>query len=356
MAENQDGQEKTEDASGKKLEDAKKEGSVPKSQEINTTAVFFGALIILLFYGNTVREELSNFMIYTFSNIDKMTINYLFVTQKIWSMTFFIIKIIGPIMLVIAIFGTIGNIAQTGFFIAPKALEPKFSKLNPISGFKKIIFTKKSLVELLKSILKFVIVGYVAYSTVMDYVDEFPLLIYQTTSQLLEYIFEIVLAIAIKIIMIYVVISALDFWFQKYDFMEEQKMTKQEVKDESKSMEGSPEIKAKIKSMQRAMAQNRMMQDIPDADVVITNPTHYAVALKYDSSSMAAPKIVAKGVDRIAERIKTIAKENDVPIIENVELARALYASADVGDDVPEDLYQAVAEVLAFVYKLKNKK
>ena len=356
MAENQDGQEKSEDATEKKLSEAREKGSIPKSQEVNTTAVMIGAIIILYLYGGVATDKMAFTMKHVFSRLHEITITYSYVVTQLPKTVLLVIVIMGPILFFIMFCGLISNYAQVGILFTLKPLEPKFSKLNPISGIKKVMLSKKSAVELVKNIIKLVIVAYVAYSTVFSRVEEFPYLIYQTMEQLFTYIFDLVAELAIKIVLTYLFIAAFDYWFQKYDFSEEQKMTKQEVKDESKQMEGNPEVKGKIKSLQRRMAMNRMMADVPDADVVITNPTHYAVALKYDAIVMTAPTVTAKGVDLIAQKIKKIAKENDVTIVENVELARALYKTAEVGDSVPEELFQAVAEVLAFVYKLKGRK
>ena len=261
----------------------------------------------------------------------------------------------GPVFLVIMIGGLIANYAQVGFLFTLEPLEPKLSKLDPIKGFKKVLFTKKSLEDLIKNFMKLFVVGYISYSTVMGRIDEFPGLIYLSIEQFFEYLFDLVMELSIKVVLAYIFIAVADAWFQKWNHAEEQKMTKKEVKDEGKSTDGNPEIKGKIKQLQRQMAMNRMMGDVPDADVVITNPTHFAVALKYDSETMAAPTIVAKGQDLVAQKIKRIAKENNVTVVENVELARALYKTANVGDVVPEDLFQAVAEILAFVYRLKGK-
>jgi flagellar biosynthetic protein FlhB len=353
--ENEDGQEKTEDATSKKLEESRNKGSVPKSQEVNTTVVFMSAIGILYVYGSSVKAQFSFIMKHVFSNIHTINITYEYAITQLPKAVLLTFSIMGPILFVIMIGGLIANYSQVGFLFTTKPLEPKLSKINPISGFKKVMFSKKSLEELIKNFMKLFVVGYVSYSTVMGRVDEFPGLIYLSIEQLFEYMFDVVIELSIKVVLAYIVIAVLDAWFQKWNHMEEQKMTKKEVTDETKSSDGNPEIKGKIKHLQKQMAMNRMMGDVPDADVVVTNPTHFAVALKYDSKTMAAPTIVAKGQDLVAQKIKHLAKEHNITIVENVDLARALFKTANVGDVVPEDLFQAVAEILAFVYRLKGK-
>jgi flagellar biosynthetic protein FlhB len=243
---------------------------------------------------------------------------------------------------------------QFKFKISTKPLQPKFSKLNPVSGFKRL-FSKEKIVELLKSIAKVVLISYVVYQTIKGdwvYLVQFydmPL------NQAIEVIGDIVINLGLKISVVFMVIAFMDLFYQKRKFNEDIKMTKQEVKDEYKNSEGDPQIKGKIKSKMREASQRRMMQDVPKADVVITNPTHFAVAIRYNPDEAPAPVVLAKGADYLALKIKEIAKENKVEIVENKPLARMLYANVDIGQQVPPELYQAVAEVLAMVYKLQGK-
>lgn len=246
------------------------------------------------------------------------------------------------------------NMLQFKFQISTKPLKPKFSKLNPISGMKRL-FSKDKIVELIKSIAKIVLIMFIVYSTVKDdwvYLVKFygmPL------NQAIEAIGNIVINMGLKISLVFMIVAFVDLIYQRRKFNNDIKMTKQEVKDEYKNAEGDPQIKGKIRSKMREASQRRMMQDVPKADVVITNPTHFAVAIKYDASTGSAPIVLAKGADYVAQKIKEIARENKVEIVENKPLARMLYANVDIGQEVPPELYQAVAEVLAMVYKMQGK-
>ena len=232
-------------------------------------------------------------------------------------------------------------------------MRPKFSKINPLSGFKRI-FSKDSLFELVKSIVKVALIIYVAYTSIKDHQNDLFLLYDIPLLQVVLLVGTIVIDTGLKISLIYIFIGIADFVYQKHKFKEDMKMTKQEVKDEFKNTEGNPEIKGRQRSKMREASQRRMMQSLPSADVVITNPTHYAVAIKYDAQQHSAPVVLAKGEDFLAQKIKEVAKENNVEIVENKPLARMLYANVDVGQEVPPELYQAVAEVLAFVYSLRE--
>lgn len=243
---------------------------------------------------------------------------------------------------------------QFRFQITTKPLKPKFSKLNPISGMKRL-FSVGKLVELLKSIVKIILIMAIVYTTVKDdwvYLVRFygmPL------NQAIEVIGSVVINMGLKISLVFMIVAFADLFYQRYKFKNDIKMTKQEVKDEYKNAEGDPQIKGKIRSKMQEASRRRMMQDVPKADVVITNPTHYAVAIRYDAETGSAPVVLAKGADLVAQRIKEIARENHVEIVENKPLARMLYANVDIGQEVPPELYQAVAEVLAMVYKMQGK-
>jgi flagellar biosynthesis protein FlhB len=357
LAENQDGQEKSEEPSSKRLDEARQKGNVPKSQEVNSTAILLVVLVIMLIFGSSMKEQLSFIMRHVFSNIHNINIDIDYLSEQIPKVALLILSIIGPITIALLITGVAVNIAQVGLMFTTKPIEPDFKKLNPISGLKRIMFSRKSMVDLAKNIGKLSIVSIVSYLTIMDHQEEFILLIYKSTSEFFDFMFEIILILSIKILIIFIIISVLDFIFQKKDHIRNLKMTKQEVKDESKQMEGDPQVKGRIKSMQRQLTMNRMMSEVPHADVVITNPTHYAIALKYDKDNgMRAPKVIAKGMNKIALKIRAIAEENKVTIVENPLLTRAMYKVVDIGDEVPEEFYETIAEILAYVYSIKNKK
>ena len=245
------------------------------------------------------------------------------------------------------------TIYQVGWKVSTKPLEPKLSKFNPINGFKRI-FSKDSLFELLKSIVKIGIIAYITYSNLKDEANNIFILYEISLNQAIALVGEIILDVGLQIAIVFVLVGLVDYFYQKWKFADEMKMTKQEVKDEYKNTEGDPQIKGRIRQKMREASQRRMMQDVPTADVVITNPTHFAVAIKYDAETSKAPIVVAKGEDFLAQKIKEVAKEHNVQIVENKPLARMLYHNVDIGSEIPPELYQSVAEVLAMVYHMKN--
>lgn len=245
------------------------------------------------------------------------------------------------------------SIVQVGWKVSTKPMKPELSKLNPLNGFKRI-FSKDSLFELVKSILKIVIIIYIAYTSIKDNANDLFALYDLGLNQAVALVGTLIINTGIKISIVYLVIGLADFIYQKHKFNEDMKMTKQEVKDEYKNTEGDPQIKGRQRRKMQEVSQKRMMQDVPKADVVITNPTHFAVALKYEAKVSSAPVVLAKGEDYLAQKIKEVARENKIEIVENKPLARMLYHNVDVGAEIPPELYQAVAEVLAAVYKAKN--
>ncbi|WP_019553180.1 flagellar biosynthesis protein FlhB [Propionispira raffinosivorans] len=345
--------EKTEDPTAKKQSDAKNKGQVGKSQEINSTFVILSGFLALKVFGGSIYNEIVGYMIYIFSHLDQ-PVDVESVMHLFLGMLLVLAKTALPIMAVITITGLTINYFQVGIIFSTEAIGFKLEKLNPITGFGRM-FSKRSLVELAKSILKILVVGFFIYRYLAKEITQLPKLIYADLNSVLHLTSDLVFTLAFQICGVMFVLAVIDYMYQKWEHLQGLKMSKQDVKDENKQSEGDPQIKGKIKQKQREMAMQRMMQEVPKADVIITNPTHFAVALKYEQG-MTAPVIVAKGKDLIAQRIKEIAKEARVVIVENRPLARALYATADIGDVVPQDLYKSVAEVLAYVYRLKNKK
>lgn len=350
-----DGQEKTEDATPRKRQKSREEGNVSKSQEINSVIVMLAAFLMLKLYGKTMFDTISQAARHIFINAGNIDITfgnfkmlYLFIISRLAIIAL-------PVMIVIMIAGVLANYAQIGVLFTLKPLTPNFERLNFIAGAKKLI-SKRSLMELFKSIFKISIVTLIFYYIFKDEYENFLPLIYQSTGQIFVYAAEMTYEIGLKTSLALLILALLDFAFQRYQYEEDLKMSKQEIKEEMKDIEGDPQIKAKIRQIQREMAQNRMMQEVPDSDVVITNPTHIAVAVKYDPSVMNAPFVVAKGEGVIAHKIKEIALEHDIPIIENKLLARMINETTEIGDGIPESLFKAVAEVLAYVYQLKGKK
>ncbi|MBR3456984.1 MAG: flagellar biosynthesis protein FlhB, partial [Selenomonadaceae bacterium] len=300
-----------------------------------------------------IYGEIANYTTYIYGHlmqsVDTETVLQLFIGIMI-----VLAKTVLPVMFAILIMGLGINLFQVGLKFSTEAIEIKLDKLNPINGFGRM-FSKRTLVELVKSILKIVIIGFFLYNYLKDEIFVMPQFIYYDLGTSLEEIARIIFAMIFQVLAVIIILAILDFTYQKWQTTQDLKMTKQEVKDEMKQSEGDPQIKGKIRQKQRQMAMARMMQEVPKADVIITNPTHYAVALQY-SQGMTAPAVLAKGQDFVAQKIKEIAKEHKVPIVENKPLARALFAAVEVGDMVPPELYQAVAEVLAYVYRLKHKR
>ncbi len=351
-----DGQEKTEQPTERKLSKAREEGNAPKSMEVNSLAIFFFGIVIVFILREYISRSIADLTIYIFSSLDKLTLNVNLLQYFAIGGALFYIKVLAPFMIILVVVALAVGFGQVGIQLSPKALMPKFSKMNPLEGFKNKFFSKEPIIETIKNIIKVAIIGLVSYwllsSVVLDAVN----LIQFSVSDIVDYMSRHTISFLWKVSLIYAVLAAADFAYQKFKFKEDMKMTKKEVKDEFKDVEGDPTVKSRIKSKQMEMAMKRMMAEVPKADVVITNPTHYAVALKYEPEKHGAPVVVAKGADRVAQKIKEIAKENDVPLHEDVFLARALYSSCEVGDEIPEKLYRVVAEVLAYVYRLKDKK
>jgi len=349
-------QEKTERATPKRREEARKKGNVAKSIEINSSVVLITLLLVLQFGGGYIFNQISLYTRFLFENFDTMSVNQDNLSGYIGLAGMALLKIIGPIVFIILAVSLVANIAQVGPMISSEAISPKFNKLNPISGFKKILFSRKSLVELVKNIFKILLIGTVAYVTIKGDIQEYIPLMDKEPSQIFKFVCYATFKVGIRIALVLLALSIFDFMFQKWEFEKSIRMTKQEIKEEYKQLEGDPQIKARIRSIQREMARRRMIQEIPEADVVVTNPTEIAVALKYDTKEMDAPVVLAKGKGKIAERIKEIAIEHNIPIVENKPLAQALFKATEIGDEIPEEFFQTVAEVLAYVYRLKNKK
>lgn len=354
------GGEKTEQPTSKKLQDARKEGQVAKSKEIANAFGLMGLFLLMKIYTGGMGTRLIECFAGVYNQIPESIQMYdgripiAAITTIVKGMMLRMVIIIAPVLAVGVGIAIVCDVAQVKWKPTSKPLKPKFSKLNPINGFKRF-FSPNSLVELLKAIVKIAIVCYVAYSFLKDRLKEVFLLYDIGMNQAIALIGEIVTDMGIRISAVYLIIAFVDYGYQKWKFKKDMMMTKQEVKDEYKNQEGDPQIKGKQRQRMQEASRRRMMQQLPEADVVITNPTHYAVAIKYDPDKYDAPYVLAKGENYLAQKIKEIAKENNVEIVENKPLARMLYANVDIGGLIPPELYQSVAEVLAFVYHLKGK-
>lgn len=351
------GGEKTEDATSKKLKDVRNEGNVAKSTEIVTAATLLVLFICLKFAIGFIGEHLID-VFDTFYKLIPRLVNDGVKTEEFRYLLLEglldVLIIIAPFLLLGFVVAFFSNSLQFQYKVTTKPLQPKPDKLNPINGFKRM-FSMNTLVELLKSVIKIFAIGYISYSVLVEHVEELFLLYDMSVNQGLILMYDIIIELLMKICILFCVVGAVDFMYQKWKFKEDNKMTKQEVKDEFKNQEGDPKVKSQQRHRMQQASMRRMMAAIPQADVVITNPTHFAVALAYESGQGQAPVVVAKGADFLAGRIKDIAKENSIEIVENKPLARMLYYNVDLGAEIPPELYQAVAEVLAYVYQLHNK-
>ena len=346
-------QEKTEQPTSKKLSKARQEGQVAVSKEVPSVLILLFSLCIFFFAGSWMFVRLINCMKELLQNIGVVSMGVISLRLLLLHIFKEIITILAPLMTAVVLAGVIGHIAQFGFLFTGKPLTPKFSKMNPVKGMKKL-FSLKSYVELVKMLLKTGAVGGVAFMMVKKEAENFPLLIGMDVWEILVFIGQVSFNICFYTCVVLILLAALDFAFQKWQHIKGLKMTKQEVKDEAKQSEGDPKIKSRIRSAQMEMARRRMMDAVPEATVIITNPTRLAIALQFDAKKMTAPKVTAKGAGFIAERIREIAREHNIPIVEEKPLARTLYKSVEIDDLIPVTLYQAVAEILAYVYKLKG--
>ncbi len=351
-----DKDERTEPASEKKLEDARKKGSVAKSQDLNSAVMLLFGFFTLLVMGGTAVEQMSAVLRRTLSEAPLMTIDHGSIGDIFSGAMTDLGMILLPMLAVFFVVGFVANVAQVGLKFSPEALAPKWGRLNPLAGIKKVMLSSHSAVELVKGIVKTIVLGIIGYTVIDDLIADAVTLVDSDIRSIARFLVAATSEVVIKVGVAYAVIAAADYFYQKFEFAKNMRMTKQEVKDEYRMNEGDPQVKGRIKTIQRQIAYKRMMTDVPTANVVVTNPTHFAVALKYETGKMSAPKVVAKGADLIALKIKEIAKAHNVPIVEDKPLARALYAAADVGDDIPEKLFQAVAQILAYTYRLKRTK
>ncbi|MCM1189532.1 MAG: flagellar biosynthesis protein FlhB [bacterium] len=354
------GGEKTEPATQKKLEDARKEGQVAKSREIANGLGLLALFLILKLWVGNMGVQLMEIFTNAYDRISGVTTYYNGHMPEADARAVFAMMvmrtliIIAPILAIGFLVAFVSDVAQVKWKPTLKPLQPKLSKLNPLKGFKKI-FSVNAVVELIKSIAKIGLILYICISYLKDKWGILLLVYDMPLMQAIGLAAQIVTDLGIRISALYMLIALADFAYQKVKFSNDMKMTKQEIKEEYKQTEGDPQIKGQIRQKMREASRRRMMQDLPQADVVITNPTHYAVAIKYDPEVADAPLVIAKGEDYMAQRIREVAKENKIEIVENKPLARMLYANVDIGQAVPPELYQAVAEVLAFVYHLQGK-
>lgn len=343
--------EKTEKATPKKRQDERKKGKVAKSQDINSSILLIFCFLGLLLFSGFMKEEFLSLYTNAFTNyihwdLTENTTHKLFVTMSLIA-----VKIVAPIMVIAMIAGVAANLLQIGFIFTTEPLKFDLKKIDPISGAKRI-FSIRALVELLKSFMKIAVIGSVTFGILWMNRADMMMQAFKTTESALQFFGQIALTMGFAATISLLILAVFDYTYQRFDFEKNMRMSKQDIKDEYKSIEGNPLIKSKLREKQREMASRRMMSDIPDADVIITNPTHYAIAVKYEDEEGQAPIVVAKGIDQIAQKIKEIAKAHHIVSVENRPLARSLYADVELGQAIPEEFYQAIAEILAYVYRL----
>jgi flagellar biosynthesis protein FlhB len=354
MAEEND-DEKTEEPSQYKIDESRKKGEVASSKELTSVLLLAGSLLTLILCAVYVYEEFTIYIEWLYRQDFKQVYSLDKFAEIISQTAWTILKCLAPSFGASACLGFMGQFMQIGFLYAPDVLTMKPERLNPIQGFKRL-FSKKAIVDAIKGIFKFTVVIAITYSVMRDNLASFLGFLHADAAQSLGFGKILMIKLGFSILLGLGVVALLDFAWEKWSYRQKMMMTKQQVKEESKEKDGNPEVKNKIRQIQRQMAQKRMMDDVKKADVIVTNPTHISVALKYDGETMVAPSVVAKGADHLALRIREIAQENDIPIVENIMLARTLYKTVKVGHGVPRTLYKTVAEILAFVYKLRRKR
>jgi len=344
--------EKTEQPTPRKMQEARKKGQVAKSKDLSAAIILMAAVAVAFFLCQSLVNNMGRHLTSYFINCFSLTWPDRQLPWVLVNNMYQILLFVAPVFLIIVVMAVLANVMQTGFLVAPESLGVKLERINPLQGLKKI-FSVTSLVELLKSILKIVIVGVVSYLVAVKYIPVLLVAYYKSPAQEITEIATVLLVLCLAGGGAYLILALGDYYYQRYDYHKNLRMTKQEVKDEYKQTEGDPQIKGWLRRRQREVAMNQIRQEVPKATVVVTNPIHYAVALRYDEGVTPAPLVVAKGAGDIAQSIKLIATASNVPVIQNPPLARSLFQQIDIGREIPVELYQAVAEVLAMVFRMK---
>lgn len=349
----EDDASKTEDPSGRKLDKGREEGQVASSNEVRNWVVMLGGTLGVLILSRPMMRELEKAILPFVAQAEAIPMDLEHLEKVFADLSVSLGVILAPLLGLFLLLGYFGNVIQTGLVYSPKRIEPKMERISPLAGFKRL-FSMKAVMEFVKGLLKIAIVSAVATLMVMPFLQDFDFLIGFEMLQLMERVHDVVLRLFIGAFVVMTVIAARDFAYQRFSFMKDMRMTKHEVKDEHKQQEGDPQIKARIHQIRTQRARKRMMAAVPMADVVITNPTHFAVALQYKMNEMEASRLVAKGADLVALRIRQIAEENEVPVVENPPLARALYVTVELDQEIPPEHYKAVAEVIGYIMRLRG--
>jgi flagellar biosynthetic protein FlhB len=350
---NDDGGEKSEEPSGRKLQEARQRGQVAQSREVNTWFMLMAGTGIVLFMGPSMARSLVSTVLPLLS-FDRFLGRDGIQWNALSGLMEQVALLIAMPLLVALIAAVVGTIAQVGLMFATEKLSIDISRLSPLSGFKRL-FSIKSSIEFVKNLAKVAIVAWVGAWVALPRLDQLGHMMYEPIEDLPGELYKLLLRLLLGVVAVLTALALFDYVYQRFSFRQEMRMSKQEVKEENKQAEGDPVIKARLRAIRMNRARKRMMAAVPNASVVITNPTHFAVALQYEMGESSAPKVVAKGADLVAAKIREIAKENDVPIVENPPLARALYANVEIDREIPPEHYKAVAEIISYVFRLKGK-
>jgi len=354
MSESDDSQ-KTEDPTGRKLQEARDQGQVANSREVNNVLMILALTISVVMFGGAMARDIVNMTLPFIEMPDKVPTDIGHLTTIGWKLLGMVL-LAGAAPLVLALFAAFGaGYLQFGLILSSESMMPSLDKISPLKGLKRI-FSLRSFSEFFKGLLKIAIVGAIVFTVLTPSIGDLHKLIGMEMGQLLDVISKLLNRLLLTVFAAMVVITLLDVLYQRYEFTKGLRMSRQEIKDEMRESEGDPMIKGRLRQLRMERARKRMMAEVPKADVVVTNPTHYAVALKYNQVEMSSPKVVAKGADRVAQRIREVAAENNVPIVENPPLARGLYASVEIDQEIPPEFYKAVAEVIGYIFRLKGRK
>jgi flagellar biosynthetic protein FlhB len=346
--------DRTEAPTPRRLEEAREEGRVPRSIELNSAVILLIGPYLLLGPGKTLFSWIREYLSQTIVHISNQELTGIGIRDLVFEASLGLFPRLGLFLGAVLLIGLFVTFVQTKFLWSTKRKKFDFERINPLSGFKRL-FSGQGLVELLKALLKIALIGYVAYAFLKSRINDFIWLGNANLSNGIQAWIDLATTLAARIGITYLIIAIADYAYQRYRYMKSLKMTKQEVKEDFKRSEGDPFLRSRIRAQQRAMARNRMMSNVPKATVVITNPTHLAIAIEYNGNKMSAPKVLAKGANLIAKKIVDLARENQIPVVQNIPLARAIFKTVEVEQQIPPDLYVAVAEVLAYIYRLKGR-
>ncbi len=349
----QDQSEKTEEPTPKKLSEARKKGQIPNSKEVNSFALLLAAALVIGIAGPYVAIRVYAPLAGIVEKSGTMPVDLGSAGAVLYDAFADVLLALSPVFGAIIVLAIAASLGQSGILFTAETIQPKLDKISPIKGFSRL-FSMRSLVEFLKGIVKLIVVGTVAVILVMPEFDRLETVVQMDVRSLLEEIQTLIIRLLLGVVAIMAVIAIADFVYQKYEHIKQLRMSRQEIRDEHKQSEGDPHVKARLRQIRHERARQRMMAAVPQADVVVTNPTHFAVALQYDTESMAAPTVVAKGADAVAFRIRELAEASDVPIVENPPLARALFGGVDLDQQIPEEHYQAVAQIISYVYRIRG--